>query len=86
MAAGVLVYVAFSRRLDRAYVTAPMMFMALGAIVADDGLGLVKIELDGQDHLGALAVRGGSQHPILRSSQAELHRARVITGPIHAIK
>ncbi len=47
VAATVLAYAAFSHRLDKAYVTAPMIFVTLGAVVADDGFGLVKIELDG---------------------------------------
>lgn len=41
-------YVALSQRLDKAWITAPMVFVALGAIVADDGLALVTVELDGE--------------------------------------
>lgn len=42
-----LLYVAVSRRLDRAWVTAPMVFVAMGAIVADGGIGLVKVDIEG---------------------------------------
>lgn len=45
MAGVAVAYSALSRRLDRAYITAPMVFVALGAIVAPSGLGLVEIEL-----------------------------------------
>ena len=41
-------YLALSRRLDGLWVTAPMVFVALGAIVADDGLGIVSVQLDGE--------------------------------------
>ncbi len=41
-------YLALSRRLDGLWVTAPMVFVTLGAIVADDGLGIVTVELDGE--------------------------------------
>jgi len=41
-------YVAFSRRLEGYWITAPMVFVALGAIVAEDGLGLVEVTLDGE--------------------------------------
>ncbi len=41
-------YLGLSRRLDSLWVTAPMVFVALGAIVADDGLGIVTIDIDGE--------------------------------------
>ncbi len=43
-----IAYVALSHRLDKAWITAPMVFVALGAIVADDGLGFVTVDLDGE--------------------------------------
>ena len=43
-----LVYMALSRNLDRVYVTAPMVFVALGVLVSDGGLGLIVFEIDGE--------------------------------------
>jgi len=43
-----LVYMALSRNLDRSYVTAPMVFVALGVLVSDSGLGLIVFEIDGE--------------------------------------
>ena len=45
VAAVAVAYSALSRRLDRSYITAPMVFVALGVLVAPGGLGLVEIEL-----------------------------------------
>ena len=39
-------YVALSRRLDGWWITAPMVFVGLGAIVAEDGLGIVEVKVD----------------------------------------
>lgn len=41
-------YVALSQRLDRVWITAPMVFVTLGLVAANDGLGLVTVELDGE--------------------------------------
>lgn len=41
-------YVALSQRLDRVWITAPMVFVTLGLVAADDGFGLVTVELDGE--------------------------------------
>ena len=41
-------YIVLSQRLDNAWITAPMVFVALGAIVAQDGLAFVTVELDGE--------------------------------------
>lgn len=43
-----IAYMALSHRLDKAWITAPMAFVALGVIAADDGLGIVSVELDGE--------------------------------------
>ena len=42
----IIVYAAFSERVGRLSVTAPMVFVALGAIVSEDGLDLVTIDAD----------------------------------------
>ena len=43
-----LLYMALSRNLDRVYVTAPMVFVALGVLLSDSGLGLIVFEIDGE--------------------------------------
>jgi NhaP-type Na+/H+ or K+/H+ antiporter len=47
VAAVAVAYSALSQRLNRGYITAPMVFVALGALVAQDGLGLVEVDLGG---------------------------------------
>ncbi len=47
VAAVAIGYSALSQRLNRGYITAPMVFVALGTLVAQDGLGLVEVDLGG---------------------------------------
>ena len=54
----ILLLVAFSDRLGRWSITAPMVFVALGGLVSESGLDLVTIELD-----GSLAKSRPLRHP-----------------------
>ena len=46
-AAVILVYAAYSKKLSVSVITGPMVFVALGLLLSQHGLGLVEIELDG---------------------------------------
>ena len=84
-------YVALSQRLDRVWITAPMVFVTLGLVAADDGFGLVTVELDGElvDALFKatlallLFVEAASIQPSeLRSETGLVARLLVISMPL----